>query len=142
MSRLMKINAPSTIGAAGATRRGDVAAAPGFVLPDMGARAAATAAAGGPAALANVGALLALQGVEDPAERKRRAARRADDLLGQLDDLRVAILGGGVSRAQVARLAQTLRERVDAVDDPPLQALLDDVELRAEVELAKLERAL
>ncbi|MFM1975715.1 MAG: Class flagellar assembly regulator, partial [Pseudomonadota bacterium] len=30
----------------------------------------------------------------------------------------------------------------DAVDDPALNALLDDVELRAEVELAKLERAL
>jgi hypothetical protein len=54
----------------------------------------------------------------------------------------VSILGGGVSREQVARLSQALREHRDAVDDPALNTLLDDVELRAEVELAKLERAL
>jgi hypothetical protein len=92
--------------------------------------------------IANVGALLALQGEDDVAERRRRAARRSSTLLDQLEDIRVSILGGGVSREQVARLSQALREHRDAVDDPALNTLLDDVELRAEVELAKLERAL
>jgi hypothetical protein len=92
--------------------------------------------------IANVGALLALQGEDDVVERRRRATRRSSTLLDQLDEIRVAILGGGVSREQVARLSQTLREHRDGVDDPALNGLLDDVELRAEVELAKLERAL
>jgi hypothetical protein len=139
----MKITGPSSVGSAGSARRGEGAAAPGFMLPQIDMRGpAASAPAAATAALSNIGALLALQGVEDPAERRRRATRRADDLLAQLDELRQSMLGPGVTRLQVARLAQTLREQRDAVDDPALEALLDDVELRAEVELAKLERAL
>lgn len=139
----MKITGTSSTSSAVGTRRGDGVAAPGFALPDMAPRAAVQSqAVTAPAALANLGSLLALQGLEDPAERRRRATRRADALLEQLDELRLSVLGRGVSHAQVARLAQTLREQRDAVDDPELSALLDDVELRAEVELAKLERAM
>jgi hypothetical protein len=92
--------------------------------------------------LTNIGALLALQSQDDVAERRRRAAKRSTTLLDQLDEIRIAILGGGVSRDQVSALAATLRDYRDQVDDPTLSAILDDVELRAEVELAKLERAL
>jgi hypothetical protein len=139
----MKVNAPTSTSIASGARRTTGGAAPGFVLPGQ--------VEGGPAqvnrarsatSIANVGALLALQGEDDVVERRRRATRRSSTLLDQLDEIRVAILGGGVSRDQVARLSQTLREHRDAVDDPALNALLDDVELRAEVELAKLERAL
>ena len=139
----MKVQGPSTSTAAIGARRAYGAAAPGFVLPgsvqDTPIQTARTAPLN---AMTDVGALLALQGQDDVEERRRRATRRSNDLLNQLDAIRIAILSGGVSRQQVATLAQTLREHRDAVDDPALNAILDDVELRAEVELAKLERAL
>jgi Class II flagellar assembly regulator len=139
----MKVQGPSSsTSAVGAKRTGGFVA-PGFVLPSDGLGAAASVSRAAPAAgLTNIGALLALQGEDDLTERRRRATRRSNSLLDQLDAIRVAILDGGVSREQVSALATTLREHRDAVDDPGLNAILDDVELRAEVELAKLERAL
>lgn len=139
----MKVDAPASLAAAAAARRAASAVAPGFVVPmEAAPRPTQTAPAAQAASLTQMGALLALQGADEPGERRRRATRRAGDLLDQLEDLRMATLGGGVTRAQVARLAVALREQRDAVDDPELTALLDDVELRAEVELAKLQRAL
>lgn len=139
----MKVQGPSSSLAAGNVKRAGGVVAPGFVLPGDGLGAATSVSRAVPAAsLSNIGALLALQGEDDVQERRRRATRRSNSLLDQLDGIRLAILGDGVSREQVASLANTLREYRDQVDDPGLNAILDDVELRAEVELAKLERAL
>jgi hypothetical protein len=139
----MKVQSPSSANAGGSVRRSGGIAAPGFVLPSEGTGAARATGNVAPAAnLANIGALLALQSQDDVAERRRRAAKRSTTLLDQLDEIRIAILGGGVSRDQVSALAATLRDYRDQVDDPALSAILDDVELRAEVELAKLQRAL
>lgn len=139
----MKVQGPSSSLAAGNTKRAGGTIAPGFVLPSDGLGAASSVSRAAPAAgLTNLGALLALQGEDDVTERRRRATKRSNTLLDQLDGIRIAILEGGVTREQVAALAVTLREHRDAVEDPGLNAILDDVELRAEVELAKLERAL
>jgi Class II flagellar assembly regulator len=139
----MKVQGPSSTQSAQNARRAGGVVAPGFVLPsgEMGA-ATATASSAPLTNLTNIGALLALQTQDDPVERRKRAARRSNNLLDQLDGIRVAILGDGVTREQVAALTATLREYRDEVDDPGLNAILDDVELRAEVELAKLERAM
>ena len=138
----MKVEGLSSSQAA-ASRRANGLAAPGFNVP-MGEtqQAQATRAATAPATITNVGSLLALQGVETIDERRRRATRRANILLDQLEDIKIATLSGNVSRNQLANLSQTLRERLDDVEDPALSAILEEVELRAEVELAKLERSL
>jgi Class II flagellar assembly regulator len=138
----MKVQGPSSTQAAQNARRAGFVA-PGFALPGDGLETASPVSrAAPPASLANIGALLALQTEDDVTERRRRAAKRSNALLDQLDGIRISILGDGVSREQVAALSNTLREYRDQVDDPGLNAILDDVELRAEVELAKLERAL
>lgn len=138
----MKVEGLSSSQAA-ALRRANGMAAPGFNVP-MGEtqQAQYTRAATAPATITNVGSLLALQGVETIDERRRRATRRANTLLDQLEDIKIATLSGNVSRNQLANLSQTLRERLDDVEDPNLSAILEEVELRAEVELAKLERSL
>jgi hypothetical protein len=139
----MKVQGPSSSTSAVGAKRAGGAVAPGFVLPSDGLGAAANVARAAPAAnLSNIGALLALQSEDDITERRRRATQRSNTLLDQLEGIRLSILGAGVSREQVAALAKTLREYRDQVDDQGLDAILDDVELRAEVELAKLERAL
>ena len=64
------------------------------------------------------------------------------DILDRLDEIRDQILAGAVSKNRLENLAQTLRQRRDKVDDPQLIALIDEIELRAEVELAKLTRTI
>jgi Class II flagellar assembly regulator len=139
----MKVQGPSSTQAAQNARRAGGVVAPGFMLPNNETGGAAAQQKAAPLSnLSNIGALLSLQTQDDPIERRKRATRRSNSLLDQLDQIRVSILSGGVSRDQVTALATTLREYRDEIDDAGLNAILDDVELRAEVELAKLERAL
>jgi hypothetical protein len=110
-----------------------------------GASAAASPAqvsgASGVSSLMGVEALLALQDVESPTDRKRRSVRRAGRLLDELDSLKAALLGGELSPGQLDSLARAVREQRSATDDPKLEAVLDEIETRAAVELAKLEAA-
>lgn len=102
-------------------------------------RAAASAATTGAGAVTDVSALMALQGVEDPTERRRRAIRRGGGLLDRLDDLKLAMLGGEAGEAALERLARQVREDRPEDADPGLNAVLDQIDLRAAVELAKAE---
>ena len=88
-----------------------------------------------------VDALLALQEIGSPLERRRRSIRRASSLLDELEGLKVALLGGAFGRVDLDRLTRVVREQRDATEDPRLETLLDEIETRALVELAKLERA-
>lgn len=83
------------------------------------------------------GAILALQEVEDELPARKRAVERAHDMLDELEALRGAMLGVGVSEDALDRLSALVGQGTTDVDDPRLQDLLQDVELRAAVELAK-----
>lgn len=116
----------------------------GFRLasPEGGASAPGqVSSASGVSGIVGLEALLALQDVETPTERRRRSVRRAGRLLDDLDDLKIALLGGELDQAQLERLGRTIREQRSATDDPKLEAILDEIETRAAVELAKLEAA-
>jgi Class II flagellar assembly regulator len=84
--------------------------------------------------------LLALQAVGDTLERRKRAMRRGHNLLDSLDKLKLALLSGRVSASSLEILSAQLKQKRDAVDDPQLEDILAHVELRAEVEMAKLTR--
>lgn len=99
------------------------------------------AAVGGVSAVMGVEALLALQDVGGPLERKRRSVRRAGQILDVLDGLKVALLGGELDAGDLDRLRRAIREERQATDDPKLEGVLDEIETRAAVELAKLEIA-
>lgn len=105
----------------------------------------ASARAGAPAAAASAStldAMLALQGDPgDAAERRRRGARRGHDLLDALDRLKAALLGGRVPLADLQAIAARLAERSGPSGDPGLDEVLAHVELRARVEIAKVEMA-
>jgi hypothetical protein len=89
----------------------------------------------------SVDALLTLQEVPDGTTGRRRAFKRGQSLLDHLDAIRVGLLTGSLSRERLAKLAQMLRQPRDEALDPAVAELLDEIELRAEVELAKLSRA-
>ncbi|WP_336486518.1 flagellar assembly protein FliX [Methylobacterium nigriterrae] len=110
-----------------------------FALSTGGEAAAAQAPAAA-ATLAGLDAVLALQGeTESATERRRRSARRGHDLLDGLDRLKAAILSGRVPTGELRAIAGRLSDRAALSGDPRLDGLVADIELRAAVELAKLE---
>jgi hypothetical protein len=57
-----------------------------------------------------------------------------------LDELHLAIITGAVPADRLVRLAQMLRAKQGLVDDPQLRLIIEEIELRAAVEIAKLTR--
>ncbi len=98
----------------------------------------------GPVSLSGVEAILATQSVDpDGGARARiRLARRGEDILDRLEGVRLGLLTGAVPKDDLADLARLVRSKREEGVDPRLGALLDKIELRAEVELAKLTRGL
>jgi hypothetical protein len=90
--------------------------------------------------IAATNSLLSVQEVEDPLEERRRAIQRGEDLLDQLDELRHGLLVGEFSSGKLDRILLMVRDRRDRVTDPKLKEILQEIELRAAVELAKMGR--
>lgn len=139
----MKIEAPNKASQTLAPKRAQGLGGGGFALPQMeSARSTqSTQATSALGSLAGLDALMALQQFEEVGERRKRATRRANGLLETLDGLRVALLSGAPSTVTATNLAALLNEHRDTVDDARLEVLLDEIDLRAQVELAKLEQA-
>lgn len=134
----MKIDGNGRIGgpAAPGARRGARAGEGGFKLGDTEETAAGSSLSGaGP--VGGIGALFALQEVDADGER-RRAAKRGNDLLDQLEDLKLGLLFGHFPKEKLQNLLVMVRSRQEKIGDPRLAGVLADIELRAEVELAKL----
>lgn len=94
-----------------------------------------------PGPIAALESLLTLQDVGDATSGRSKGLARGHGLLDMLDELRDGLLGGTVPRAMLGRIAQAVGQRHDHFADPHLQSVLDEIELRACVELAKLEQA-
>jgi hypothetical protein len=140
----MKVSSTGGVGASGASRAKPAGGSTGFSLPSVNAAsgAASTASVGGLSGVGSVDALLALQemgAVGNPLERKRRAVRRAEHILDLLGDVRVGLIDGDISSDTLDRLTRAIREQRDNTDDPNLEGILNDIETRAAVELAKLQ---
>ena len=82
--------------------------------------------------------LLALQEVPDAVARNARGRRRGEDLLDRLDELRLALLTGRLSPGRIHALSAMVAAQKEQVTDPGLSQILEEIELRAAVELAKL----
>lgn len=140
----MKINGPQSSGpAARPTRAGQ--AAGGFSLGGVAGASAAGAKSGvaamsGPTSVASLMALQGVEGVEGvegPLERRRRAIRRGHRLLDRLEALKLAHLAGQGDADALRALSQTGGEDRPDSEDANLNAVLDQVDLRVAVELAK-----
>ena len=105
-------------------------------------QAKATAPTAATTGIASVAALLALQEEDGPAERRRRALKRGGGLLDRLEAVKVAMLSDGDGSAALQSLARMAAEQRQGDPDPGLQDVLDHIETRAAVELAKAVGAL
>lgn len=137
----MKINGPGSVRTSAPRRKsGAEGAAAGEFASHMGTvqQSVGSSVSGAPQ-IASVGALIALQSTGDVTQSANgREVDRAEDLLDSLDQIRVGILTGSMSRGSLTAIVHRLDERRREGVDPRLVSLIDDIELRAKVELAKL----
>ncbi|MFL5295125.1 MAG: flagellar assembly protein FliX [Phenylobacterium sp.] len=139
----MKVTGPGGIGpTAGARPMRDVGG-DGFrlAMPEAAAGPSQTTSVSGTRSVMGLDALVALQDVGGPLERRRRAVGRASRMLDALDDIKAGLLVGELSVGDLDRLRRAVRDERAATEDPTLEAVLDEIELRAAVEVAKLEQA-
>lgn len=98
---------------------------------------------GAAAPLAPVDALLSLQEVPDAMDGRSKGLARAAEMLDMLEEVRRGILLGAIPAPKLRTLADLARKQRQAGDpdieaDPRLKEILSEIELRSEVELAKL----
>ncbi|MDD9916711.1 MAG: flagellar assembly protein FliX [Rhodospirillaceae bacterium] len=88
-----------------------------------------------------VDAVLAIQTVGDATSggANARARQWGFDTLDELERIRTDLLLGGIPKDRLINLAQMVSARRQRADDPSLNELLDDIELRVRVEIAKYE---
>jgi len=137
----MKVTSTGGAKAAGATQGSKPAAAPGFTVaePEAAGGAGVPTGVAGVGMIGSIDALLMLQEAEGPLGRRRRAVGRAGRLLDVLDEVKLAMLEEGPSSTHLQRLTAAVREQRADTEDEGLEALLNQIETRAAVELAKLE---
>lgn len=140
----MKVHRTGETRPAGGARRSERKREGGGFADHLGEGSATTGpgAAVGPSAKGAVDSILSVQEMPDPtSERSRRMARaHAEDLLDRLEAVRAWILAGAIPKDKLVELAQRLRAQRQRSDDPRLNQIIDEIELRAEVEIAKLTR--
>ncbi|MDP1598060.1 flagellar assembly protein FliX [Phenylobacterium sp.] len=139
----MKVSGTSGVGSAGGASKPRGASGEGFQVsqPAAAAGPAQTTRAGGVGGVMSVDAILALQEVAGPLERRRRAVGRAGKILDVLEDLKVGLLSGEASIDDLDRLRRAVRDERLGTDDEQLEGVLNEIETRAAVEIAKLESA-
>jgi hypothetical protein len=84
-----------------------------------------------------IDALIALQGIEDPVERRRRAVKHGRRALDALDELKLGLLSGTLEPTALLRLKAVAADLQDGSGDEKLDQVLSEIELRVAVELAK-----
>ncbi len=140
----MKVEGPSkTSGTSGSKKTGKAGGDGSF--EDFIASAPKGPSAAAPTQhIARVDALLSVQEAESPSEKaaKRRMRQRAEDILTELDDLRMGLLTGTMTLGQVIDIADVVASHRERVMDPKLTAILDEIDLRAQIEIAKATKAM
>lgn len=113
----------------------------------LGAAQAALGADGAEALAAAAGVnatnpLLGFQEVGAEDYEKKKAVKQGKTTLEALSQLRDALLMGTLPVSTIKRLEQVVQSERSATNDPTLNGILDEIELRAAVEMAKLEVAM
>lgn len=139
----MKVTGSRSAAPSGPASGPKTTAGQGFSV-QSGATAAAgeatrTARAAGVSGVGSIDALLALQEAEGPLERRRRAVKRGGRILDVLEQVKISLLDGEGGNASLERLARAVREERATTDDEGLEGVLNEIETRAAVEMAKAE---
>lgn len=143
----MKVQGPGGIKDAGKTKKKSSASSADNASFDSmlaSADAKETQSAASSGSIAQVDALLSIQEAEDPTQggAKKRMRQRADKILNMLDDVRDAMLGGQLTVGHMVDIADVVASHREKITDPALTGIMDEIDLRAQVELAKMRVAM
>lgn len=108
---------------------------------EAAADAAPTSAPAEVASVAAMNPMLGLQEVSDEEVQLRQAVKQGRLTLDVLDDLRDALLSGTVPTHMLSQIERLVQQQRTQISDPRLTEVLDEIELRAAVEMAKLHMA-
>lgn len=99
-------------------------------------KASLTAASG----VSSSDALLAIQmaGDDEEQEIRKKLLKRGKSLIEKLEEIRDGLLLGSISRESLINISRMVKEHRYESADPRLKEIMDEIELRVEVELAKL----
>lgn len=87
--------------------------------------------------LGGIDALIALQGLEDPLERRRRLVGHGRRALDALDEVKLRLLAGTLDQGTMLRLKSVALNLKEGSGDERLDLVLAEIDLRVAVELAK-----
>ncbi|WP_138379957.1 flagellar assembly protein FliX [Luteithermobacter gelatinilyticus] len=137
----MEIKGPGKISTPGVSRKKDKKATDkaGFQKQLSTEETSASAGLSGTAPLTAVTSLLALQEAGTATDGRSRGVARAEELLDHLEAIRTGLLIGQIPVQKLRDVAKVVNQQRGVVNDKALESLLDDIELRVKVELAKLE---
>ncbi|HWA89229.1 MAG TPA: flagellar assembly protein FliX [Rhizomicrobium sp.] len=135
----MEIRSPGRVDAANIRRIAKSASGSDQSFSVSGASDARPQAVAAPGPLTALDSILTLQGLDDSTSGRSKGLAHGEHLLDMLDQVRDGLLAGGIPRSTLNRLAVAVGRRHEVFADPKLQSVLDEIELRAHVELAKLE---
>jgi class II flagellar assembly regulator FliX len=134
----MRIQGTHSTGVAAPSSTARRAASGTFSLDESESPARSAGAPGGVRTIGGIETLLALQGVEEPGERRRKAVKRGRGALDALDALKLGLLSGTLDTAALARLKSVGSGLTEPTGDPGLDTVMAEIALRVEVELAKI----
>ena len=89
--------------------------------------------------ISSVDAVVALQEITGDNTDERGAKNRANLILDKLEDIRMGLLMGQISKSNLEELSKILIVARENSIDANLLEIIEDIELRAKIELAKLE---
>ncbi len=141
----MKIDKTSQTGQTSGSKKKDKTSSGDSSFRDMMSGGVQAGSSTGPSqSIGSVDALLAVQGAEDPTQKaaKRRMRERADDILEQLERIKMGLLTGQLTVGDVIDIASVVARHRERIMDPEMTALLDEIDLRAQVEIAKMQMAM
>lgn len=106
----------------------------------MGGDVSGSAEVGASATVTTVGAIFATQTVDDEEEKqiRKKLVKKANTLLDNLEEIRQEIIFGVVSKEKLIEISRMVKQKDVETKDKKLKDILDEIELRVEVELAKL----
>jgi hypothetical protein len=132
----MRVSGPNGTALASAPAAMRRPAGGGFSVAEQGATQPQSAAVA-LRTLGGIDALIALQGIEDPLERRRRVVRQGRRALDALDEVKLGLLSGTLDQGMMLRLKSVAADLKEGSGDARLDSVLAEIDLRVEVELAK-----
>jgi len=133
----MRIQGPNGLTTAAGSNAARRAPSGTFSL-DTETTARSTGQATATRSIGGIETLLALQGVDEAGERRRRGIKRGRGALDALDALKLGLLAGTLDASALSRLKSAASGLSDPTGDPGLDGVLAEIGLRVEVELAKI----